>query len=501
MPLYTKLPDERNEVDIMIAGGGTAACVVAARIADAYPDLSVLVVEGGSNNEMPTIEHPAFFLSHLAPDSKTNTFYMAKRSAAVADRRLIPAAAGSADDMLPYLKKLETYHAEDEKGVHGTEGPIHMSAGMYTSRRIQKECIEAAKKLGWHEVQDVQNLDVINSVGRASCFISPDGKRSDAASGYLHPRLRDGKHENLHVLVESQIRANPLFHPEARDLPPRSVKARLQVIASCGACSTPSLLERSGIGRANILDRAGVPVVADIPGVGNGCEDHHYLSSAYLNTLSLNDTLDGLVFGRMGPYENLIRNREKMLGYNGQEIQGKVRPTDAECLPRTRSRAGTSHITGPGLDDPVDFETGFFTDRDQLDIKKHVWAYKKQRELVRRMSSYRGERADLHPPFAADSAAACVEFRDGGLLPDYVADIVYTADDEAVLEKWLRENVGTTRHSLGTCKMLPREEGGVIDANLNVIAPRNVGANTNNTTLAVGEKAADIIITESGLRG
>lgn len=171
---------------------------------------------------------------------------------------------------------------------------------------------------------------------------------------------------------------------------------------------------------------------------------------------------------------------------------------------------GHIHVTGPQVDDPVDFETGFFADPGQLDVKKHMWMYKKQREAVRRMACYRGEMAACHPPFAADSRAACVRLT-GGPLPAGVPDIEYSPADDAVLERWLRENVGTTWHSLGTCKMLPREEMGVVGPSLGVygvqnlkiadlsIAPRNVAANTNNTALAVGEKAADIFIRELGL--
>lgn len=48
---------------------------------------------------------------------------------------------------------------------------------------------------------------------------------------------------------------------------------------------------------------------------------------------------------------------------------------------------GHLHITGPDLGDPVDFKTGFFTDEGQIDIKKHIWIYKKQREIIRRMPS------------------------------------------------------------------------------------------------------------------
>lgn len=130
---------------------------------------------------------------------------------------------------------------------------------------------------------------------------------------------------------------------------------------------------------------------------------------------------------------------------------------------------------------------------------------------MRRLPSYRGEITGLHPPFPAGSAAACVSL-DGPLSPD-VPDIKYSRKDDAVLDKWIRENVSTTWHSLGTCKMLPSDDKmGVVDHTLSVygvkglkiadmsIAPSNVAANTNATALALGEKAADIFIRELGLR-
>jgi alcohol oxidase len=170
---------------------------------------------------------------------------------------------------------------------------------------------------------------------------------------------------------------------------------------------------------------------------------------------------------------------------------------------------GSIHISGPEIGDKVNLVTGFFSDATGVDIKKHVWAYKKQREIFRRMETYRGEVAVCHPPFLPDSAAAIVALEDKPV--ENVTDIVYTSEDDKIIEDWVRARVGTTWHSLGTCKMGPREEKGVVDANLSVygveglkiadlsIPPRNVAANTMNTAVAIGEKAADIFKKDLGL--
>lgn len=166
------------------------------------------------------------------------------------------------------------------------------------------------------------------------------------------------------------------------------------------------------------------------------------------------------------------------------------------------------HITGPECGDALDFDVGFLTDAHDIDLKKQVWAYKKQREIMRRTKMYRGELSLGHPNFSSESPAACIETE---AALSGVKDIEYSAEDDKAIEQWIRENLNTTWHSLGTAKMAPREKFGVVDSNLNVygtqglkladlsIPPENVGANTNSTALVIGEKAADIIIEELGL--
>lgn len=171
---------------------------------------------------------------------------------------------------------------------------------------------------------------------------------------------------------------------------------------------------------------------------------------------------------------------------------------------------GHVHITGPSASDPTNFDAGFFSDEDDMDVKKHIWAYKKQREIIRRMSHYRGEYANWHPRFASESPAACKSVSEP--LPSDTEDIKYGPEDDAAIEAFVRERVGTTWHSLGTCKMGSKSDGGVVDAKLGVhgvqglkvadlsVLPVNIGANSNSMALALGEKAADIFLEELGLK-
>ncbi|KAH8667056.1 putative glucose dehydrogenase [Xylariales sp. PMI_506] len=602
MTLHASFPSDIQEVDVIVAGGGTSGCVVAARLADADPSLTILVVERGPNNDMPTITTPAFFVTHLAPTSTTTKFYKGNRAPELAGREpIVPVGSvlgggssinmmtysraqrsdfdswgspeWSANSILPYLKKLETYHGPGPKDTHGSDGPIHVSSGTFESTRVTNDVIAAVGKLGYPETVDVSNLDTNNAVQRTLRYINPDGKRQDTATCYIHPRLGDGKHPNLHVAINTEIlgvivdgkravgiqiqpKPNPEVEGEAAPSP-RSIKARKMVIVSCGAIGTPLLLERSGIGSLEVLKRAGVEPIAEVPGVGFDYQDHQLVVCSYRSSLDPDETLDGMAAGRVDPTSWFSTN-DPRLGWNCQDAVLRVRPTDADikrlgphfeaawrrdyeaipdrplahlalvvAYPKDQSTVpvgqyfsfstftvhpysrGHVHITGPGATDEIDFRPGFFTDAEGLDIKKLAWAYKKQRELARRMATYRGEVANTHPPFATGSRAACVE-TDGPLAD--VRDIEYTPEDDAVLEAWLRETVDTTWHSLGTCKMAPREKLGVVDAaSLGVygveglkiadlsIAPSNVAANTNNTALVIGEKAADIFIKELGL--
>jgi len=166
---------------------------------------------------------------------------------------------------------------------------------------------------------------------------------------------------------------------------------------------------------------------------------------------------------------------------------------------------GSIHINSKdNVINGYDFDTGFLN--HPSDIVKQVWAYKMSREIARRLPYNKGELGLGHPPFPEDSKAALTNGESGE-----IKDIVYSAEDDKIIEDWIRGNLNTTWHSLGTCAMRPLEKGGVVDADLNVygttglkvadlsMVPENVGANTNNTALVVGEKAAVIIGRELGI--
>ncbi|KAK5630339.1 hypothetical protein RRF57_006054 [Xylaria bambusicola] len=477
------------------------------------------------------------------------------------------------EDLLPYMKKLETYSGPGPKDMHGHNGPIQVSEGPFRSRRLEDDFIAAMETVGWPEVDDINCFGLNNGSMRLLKYMSPEGQRQDTATIYLHPRLEDGQHPNLHVLVESQVervlfegtravgvsfRPNPDYHPDSGSDSRREIKARRLVIITGGSMFSPLILQRSGIGDPKVLNKAGVPIVADVPGVGADYEDHNSMMYPYNSSLRPDETLDSLYSGRIS-LDNMIAAKHEMLSYGGVDVQSKLRPTEADVealgpkfkaawdknfgdkpdkpltiispvawyvhailtifsFPGDSSFLGPGqfltlvtftlypfsrghlYITGPKIDDPLDFDPGLLSDPDDLDVKPHIWMFKKQREVAHHMSLCGDPVPGTQPTFPANSKANLD-----------TPNPEYSAEDDEIIEKWIRERINSTWHPIGTCKMAPRDKHGVVDPALNVygvqclkvadlsISPHNVGANTCNTAMTVAEKAADIVIEELGL--
>ena len=172
-------------------------------------------------------------------------------------------------------------------------------------------------------------------------YISPDGTRQDTAHAYIHPRLQNGKCPNLHVLVEHEVlhvlfenkraagvevRGNPGVQS---DTGVYTIKAKMMVIVSAGALGSPLLLECSGVGDKEVLGRAGVNLVAELPGVGEELQDHNCLLAAYHTSLQSGETVDDILSGK-ATFQKLLAQKDKILAWNAVEVTGKIPPTDKE---------------------------------------------------------------------------------------------------------------------------------------------------------------------------
>jgi len=413
-------------------------------------------------------------------------------------------------------------------------------------------------------VDDNNDFKTADAYAPAYKYIdSVTGKRSHAASEYLYPHADN---PNLVILAETKVKRVVVENGRAIGIeymtragdPVTVAKARQLVVVSAGAFGSPGILERSGIGSSSILEQHGIPVVVDLPGVGENYLDHVY-SGVVCYAPDGKDTMDDVWMDpeAMKAYLNEWRDTGRgKIATNGIDALGKIRPREEELKilgpdfqPRWESffenqpdktvgviapvagllgpgykgpwkfiavaysimhpeSVGSVHIgDGQDLNVPLDFDSGFLSKPSDLALL--VWFYKKARELARRLPSYRGEVAMFHPKFPAGSAAASKE-RDIPASTD-APDIVYTDEDNEAISKFVRGTASTTFHSVGTCAMKPRDQGGVVDAHLNVygvqglkvadlsICPTIVGNNTNSTALLIGEKAAVIIAQELNL--
>ncbi|KAH7337542.1 GMC oxidoreductase-domain-containing protein [Rhizoctonia solani] len=472
-------------------------------------------------------------------------------------------------DLIPLLQKIETYHIASGRDNHGYEGPVNVSYGDYFSQ-VAKEYLDVCPTRGVPRLEEIMDLRTGHGCARLAKYINPiTGRREDAAHRYIHTQSHNRR---LHIMTKTvvtrilfegnkavgvEVIGNKRQDPDA-DSTPRKIIARKLVVVSAGALGSAIVLQRSGVGEAARLSKLGVDVVADLP-VGANYEDHSSCIIAY-RVPDDTETLDPVLEENKEVLETYLAQFAHGKGFlttNANDAGSKVRPTPDELKeigpafnelwkrhfepapdkavfvqtmingflgPRaavpanSRSMmvanilaypASRGHVYINSTDPyaPPDFHAGFIEDR--ADLEAHIWMYKKSREILRRMPSYRGEYAHLHPRFPADSSAVCVHLEKAH--SPSIEDLVYTEEDNAAIEHWVREYSDTTWHSIATVRMKPKENGGCVDSRLNVygtnslkvadlsIIPSNVGANTYSTALLVGEKAALIIAEELGL--
>jgi alcohol oxidase len=152
----------------------------------------------------------------------------------------------------------------------------------------------------------------------------------------VHPLLQSGDYPNLHLLLETKVvrvlfdESSPPkaigieYKPKAGKQPElalskpvhKTIKASKLVVVSAGALGTPQILERSGVGNPEILKKLDIPVISDLPGVGEEYQDHHLLLYPYKTNLNESETLDAILSGRKD-FAKAMEDKDPMLGWNG----------------------------------------------------------------------------------------------------------------------------------------------------------------------------------------
>jgi len=301
------------QFDLVIVGGGTAGCVAANRLS-ASPRTRVLLLEAGPN---VAPDRGSEDVLDLYPRSHANMAYRwpgcvgrwtsdAGPLAPLHQARILGGgssvmgmiairglpqdydawASGGASgwgwsDVLPYFRRLETDH--DHQGpLHGADGPTQIRRNSVEDwPPLARAALRFARARGLAWVEDL-NADPRDGYGPAPLFAAAQ-RRSGAAIDYLDPVVRSRR--NLSILTGAEVtglafdgrRVVGVTYrgPEGS----RSVLAR-EVVLAAGALLTPELLLRSGVGPPEALRRVGVPVRADVAGVGQNLQNHAMLSLA-----------------------------------------------------------------------------------------------------------------------------------------------------------------------------------------------------------------------------
>lgn len=289
--------------DYIIIGGGSAGCVLANRLS-ADPKNQVLLLEAGPKDTNFWLSIPLGFGKSLTNSSLNWRFESQPEAGANNKRDYLPRGkvlGGSSsingmiymrgnqqdydnwaqmgcrgwsyDDVLPYFRKAENnQRGEDE--FHGTGGPLQVS-DQTEFMPISKAFIEAGKEMGLPHNQDFNGAEQ-DGIGLAQVTMKR-GVRSSAAAAYLRPvsaraNLHIQTHAHAHRILFEGKRANGVLYEQKGKM--CRAHAGKSVILSGGTYSSPQLLELSGVGDAARLQKLGIDVVHDLPGVGEGMQDH-----------------------------------------------------------------------------------------------------------------------------------------------------------------------------------------------------------------------------------
>ncbi|PRY65771.1 choline dehydrogenase [Vreelandella songnenensis] len=408
---------------------------------------------------------------------------------------------------LPYFKKCETRDIGPDP-YHGGDGPVSVTTPKGNNNPLYRTFIEAGKQAGYPETQDVNGYQQ-EGFGPMDRFVTPKGRRSSTARGYLDiARKRANLTIETHALTDviefdGKRAIGVRFEQKGRT---RQASARREVLLCGGAIASPQILQRSGVGNPELLASLDIETVHALPGVGENLQDHleMYIQYECKEPISLYPALKwynqpkigaewlfkGTGVGASNQFEScaFIRSRDEeewpnlqyhflpiAISYNGKSavqahgFQAHVGSMRSESRGRIQLRSKDPHAAPSILFNYMSKEKDWQEFRDAIRLTREIIAQPA-------FDQYRGR-----------------EIAPG---PDVTSD--------AELDAFVRQHAETAYHPCGSCRMGSDElavtdgqgrvhglEGlRVVDASLFPLIPTG---NLNAPTIMLAEKIADHI--------